>query len=78
MGVFDRFFRRKDEVATEQAAAETLTAESVEAEGATAEEAGAEAAPAVAETPAVEAVDIPKQQSAEVAADSEAGEGART
>ncbi|MFG2879084.1 hypothetical protein ACGFYU_29475 [Streptomyces sp. NPDC048337] len=71
MGVFDRFFRRKDEVATEEVAAEALTAESE-----TAEE--AEAAPAVAETPAVEAVEIPKQQSAEVAADSEAGEGART
>ncbi|MFJ4778792.1 gliding motility protein [Streptomyces sp. NPDC088762] len=51
--------------------AETLTAESAEAEG-------TEAAPAVEETPAVEAVDIPKQQSAEVAADSDAGEGART
>ncbi|MFD9407229.1 gliding motility protein [Streptomyces sp. NPDC059989] len=71
MGVFDRFFRRKDEVATEEVAAEPLTAESAPAEE-------AEAAPAVAEAPAVEAVEIPKQQSAEVAADSEAGEGART
>ncbi|MGW5850923.1 gliding motility protein [Streptomyces sp. NPDC055254] len=67
MGVFDRFFRRKDEVATEEVAAETLTAESVGAEGGT----------VVAETPA-EAVEIPKQQSADVAADREAGEGART
>ncbi|MFG2987528.1 gliding motility protein [Streptomyces sp. NPDC048258] len=71
MGVFDRFFRRKDEVAAEEVAAEALTAESGAAEE-------AEAEPAVAEAPAAEAVEIPKQQSAEVAADSEAGEGART
>ncbi|MER6315233.1 gliding motility protein [Streptomyces sp. NPDC001581] len=71
MGVFDWFFRRKDEVATEEVAAEALTAESGAAEE-------AEAEPAVAEAPAAEAVEIPKQQSAEVAADSEAGEGART
>lgn len=75
MGVFDRFFRRKDEVATEEVAAEALTAESAPAEEAGT---GTEAAPAVAEAPAVEAVEIPKQQSVEVAADSEAGEGART
>ncbi len=72
MGVFDRFFRRKDEAATEVAAAEGLTAESGGAEE-------AEAEPVVAEAPAAEAVEIPKQQSAEVAADTtEAGEGART
>ncbi|WP_404955784.1 gliding motility protein [Streptomyces sp. 147326] len=71
MGVFDRFFRRKEEAAAEEVAAEALTAES-----GTAEE--AEAGPDVAEAPAAEAVEIPKQQSAEVAADSEAGEGART
>ncbi|WCD89069.1 hypothetical protein KPP03845_105488 [Streptomyces xanthophaeus] len=71
MGVFDRFFRRKDEVATEVVAAEDLTAESAAAEAAEAEPVAAEAAPA-------EAVEIPKQQSAEVAADSETGEGART
>ncbi|MER6198625.1 gliding motility protein [Streptomyces sp. NPDC001586] len=71
MGVFDWFFRRKDEPATEEVAAEALTAESGAAEE-------AEAEPAVAEAPAAEAVEIPKQQSAEVAADSEAGEGART
>ncbi|GHI86999.1 hypothetical protein Sxan_43630 [Streptomyces xanthophaeus] len=71
MGVFDRFFRRKDEVATEEVAAEDLTAESAAAEAAEAEPVAAEAAP-------VEAVEIPKQQSAEVAADSETGEGART
>ena len=70
MGVFDRFFRRKDEVAAEEVAVETLTAESVgadEAKGRT----------VVVEAPA-EAVEIPKQQSADVAADSEAGDGART
>ncbi|WP_327416788.1 gliding motility protein [Streptomyces sp. NBC_01233] len=71
MGVFDRFFRRKEEAATEEVATEALTAESGAAEE-------AEAGPAVAEAPAAEAVEIPKQQSAEVAADSEAGEGART
>ncbi|WP_446594538.1 hypothetical protein [Streptomyces sp. LARHCF249] len=38
----------------------------------------AEAEPAGPEAPAAEAVDIPKQQSAEVAVDNEAGEGART
>ncbi|MET9324363.1 gliding motility protein [Streptomyces sp. NPDC003038] len=71
MGVFDRFFRRKDEASTAEVAAEALTAESGSAEK-------AEAEPVVAEAPAAEAVEIPKQQSAEVAADSEAGEGART
>ncbi|GGQ17018.1 hypothetical protein GCM10010215_47250 [Streptomyces virginiae] len=69
MGVFDRFFRRKDEAVTEEVAAPAPAAES-----------GAEdeAEPAVAESEPAEAVEIPKQQSAEVAADSEAGEGART
>ncbi|MBT2542538.1 gliding motility protein [Streptomyces sp. ISL-44] len=69
MGVFDRFFRRKEEVAAEEVVAEAVTTESGAAD---------EAEPAVAEAPAAEAVEIPKQQSAEVAADSEAGEGART
>ncbi|MCX5581832.1 MULTISPECIES: hypothetical protein [Streptomyces] len=69
MGVFDRFFRRKDEAVTEEVAAPAPAAESGVAE---------EAEPAVAESEPVEAVEIPKQQSAEVAADSEAGEGART
>ncbi|MFI1285771.1 gliding motility protein [Streptomyces sp. NPDC020858] len=75
MGVFDRFFRRKDEVATEEVAVEALTAEPGAADEAEAE---AEAETVVAEAPAAEAVEIPKQQSAEVAADTEAGEGART
>lgn len=72
MGIFRRFFGSKDEAATDQVAAEALTAESGSADA-------AEAAPAVAEAEVpAEAVEIPKQQSAEVAADSEAGEGART
>ncbi|MFJ7590530.1 gliding motility protein [Streptomyces sp. NPDC097617] len=54
---------------TEEVAAEDLTAESGAAE---------EAEPVAEEGPAAEAVEIPKQQSAEVAADSETGEGART
>ncbi|MFF4580569.1 gliding motility protein [Streptomyces sp. NPDC001389] len=56
-------------VAAEVAAAETTAAEAEPAGGAEAAEAGSPAAEA--------AVEIPKQQSAEVAADSEAGEGAR-
>ncbi|MFD3698217.1 gliding motility protein [Streptomyces sp. NPDC058646] len=67
MGVFDRFFRRKDEVAAEEGAAGGLTAAGT-----------AEAEPVAAEAPVAEAVEIPNQQSAEVAADSETGEGART
>ncbi|MFD3548406.1 gliding motility protein [Streptomyces sp. NPDC058655] len=74
MGIFRRLFGGKDEDATEQDAAETLTPESGTAEEAEEAEAGA----VVAEAPAAEAVEIPKQQSAAVAADSEAGEGART
>ncbi|MCX4528505.1 MULTISPECIES: hypothetical protein [unclassified Streptomyces] len=68
MGVFGRFFGRKEQVSTEEVAAEDLTAASEETEAGT----------AAAEAPAAEAVEIPKQQSAEVAADSETGEGART
>lgn len=71
MGVFDRLFRRKDQGVTEAVAAESPTAESGSAEETEAEAAAVEA-------PAAEAVEIPKQQSAEVAADSEAGDGART
>ncbi|MEU8463581.1 gliding motility protein [Streptomyces sp. NPDC029003] len=58
----------------EEAAASTLKAEPESA----AEEAGADAGPepSAAEAGAVEAVEIPKQQSAEAAADSETGEGA--
>ncbi|MFE3628080.1 gliding motility protein [Streptomyces goshikiensis] len=68
MGVFGRFFGRKDQASTEEVTAGDLTAASEGAEAGTAEE-GA---------PAAEAVEIPKQQSAEAAADSETGEGART
>lgn len=68
MGVFDRFFRRKNEAAPAEAASGEVTAESEAAEP----EAPAEQAPAA------EAVEIPKQQSVEAAADSETGEGART
>ncbi|MCJ1681082.1 gliding motility protein [Streptomyces sp. APSN-46.1] len=68
MGVFGRFFGRKNEASTEEVAAENSTAASEEKEAGTAE----------AESPVAEAVEIPKQQSAEVAADSETGEGART
>ncbi|XUL91556.1 hypothetical protein ACQ86D_37255 [Streptomyces galilaeus] len=89
MGVFDRLLRRSK--ATEDAStadtqdgaetAEDLTAEAADEVSET--EAGADAQEA-AETTATEAVgaadgvEIPKQQSAEEAADNEAGEGART
>ncbi|MEV7523413.1 gliding motility protein [Streptomyces sp. NPDC091371] len=58
---------------TEEVAAETPTAGS----GA-AEETETEAGAAAATAPAAEAVEIPKQQSAELAADSGADESART
>ncbi|MEU7554428.1 hypothetical protein AB0B01_19175 [Streptomyces sp. NPDC044571] len=44
----------------------------------TTESGEAEAEPTDAQAPAAEVVEIPKQQSAEAAADSETGEGART
>ncbi|MET8753326.1 hypothetical protein ACFXPI_06250 [Streptomyces sp. NPDC059104] len=75
MGVFSRFRRRKDETSADSAAAEAVT-EPAEPEAEVAEEAKAE--PSATEAPAAEAVEIPKQQSVEAAADSEAGEGART
>ncbi|MBT2451487.1 gliding motility protein [Streptomyces sp. ISL-43] len=71
MGILDRLLGRKSQATTEEVAAADLTAESVTADQ-------AETGPAEAEESAAEAVEIPKQQSAEVAADSEAGEGART
>lgn len=71
MGILDRLLGRKTPATTEEAVSADLTVES-----ATADEAGTEQA--VAEESAVEAVEIPKQQSAEVSADSEAAEGART
>ncbi|WKV71510.1 gliding motility protein [Streptomyces sp. PCS3-D2] len=69
MGVFDRFFRRRNEAVTEGVATAAPAAESG---------AAGESEPAAAQSEPAEAVEIPKQQSAEVAADSEAGEGART
>ncbi|MFI6004725.1 hypothetical protein ACIA98_30690 [Streptomyces sp. NPDC051366] len=72
MGVFDRLFRRKGQDATAEVASGDVTTESKAAEGET------EAEPAATEAPAAEAVEIPKQQSAEAAADSEAGDSART
>ncbi|GAA3375949.1 hypothetical protein GCM10017750_15540 [Streptomyces racemochromogenes] len=83
MGVFDRIFRRKEEVVAEPAAAEAGTAEALDAKtepAVGAEEVAevGEAGSAAAGTAAAEAVEIPKQQSVEAAADSGAGEGART
>ncbi|WP_327361473.1 hypothetical protein [Streptomyces sp. NBC_01296] len=72
MGVFDRLFRRKGQDATAEVATGDVPAGSEAAVGET------EAEPAATEPPAAEAVEIPKQQSAEAAADSEAGESART
>ncbi|MFF4367891.1 gliding motility protein [Streptomyces sp. NPDC001594] len=62
-----------EEVAAEATTAETPAAATEPADGAGEDEAAAAGAPA-----AEAAVEIPKQQSAEVAADSETGEGART
>ncbi|MEU6862881.1 hypothetical protein ABZ924_06335 [Streptomyces sp. NPDC046876] len=80
MGVFDRLFRRKAAAATDEVAAEGVTAEKQSEESGVAADgaAGTGAEPAAAGAPAAEAVEIPKQQSAEAAADSEAGESART
>jgi hypothetical protein len=89
IGVFDRLLRRSkatEEASTADTQTDTQPAEdrTVEAAGEVSEsEAGAgvqEAAETTA-TEVVEAADgveIPKQQSAEAAADNEAGEGART
>ncbi|GHE52005.1 hypothetical protein CP980_08665 [Streptomyces vinaceus] len=82
MGVFSRFRRKAAEASTEEAAAATLTTESeaavAESTAETAAEAGSAEAEAEAAGTAPEGVEIPKQQSAEKAADSETGEGART
>jgi hypothetical protein len=92
MGVFARLLRRSkttEEAATTEAQADAPKAEAeaqetAEAKGSTKAEADARAEDAVEETAAAadedtsgEGVDIPKQQSADEAADSEAGEGAR-
>ncbi|MFI8519101.1 hypothetical protein ACIGEZ_14910 [Streptomyces sp. NPDC085481] len=74
MGVF-AMFRRKNKEAAEAAVV------TEEAPDTTPEAAEAEAAPEAAEPAATEvkadSVEIPKQQSAEEAADNEAGEGVR-
>ncbi|KIF77090.1 hypothetical protein QR77_30990 [Streptomyces sp. 150FB] len=80
MGVFS-LFRRKSRAASETSTAETQeasrTSDTAAEDAATTLSAGAPATPeAKAET--AEAVDIPKQQSAGAAADSETGEDAHT
>ena len=86
MGVFARFFGSKStaEASTEEATADTLMAEPAAEGGSEAEalkdaadEATGDREAAAAETAPAEGVEIPKQQSAEEAADNEAGEGAR-
>ncbi|WP_432196883.1 hypothetical protein [Streptomyces sp. bgisy027] len=89
MGVFARLFRRSkstEEASTVEVQADTPTAEqaaeeTAEAKGSAGAEVEKAAQPTASES--VEAdgddgVEIPKQQSADEAADSEAGEGART
>lgn len=78
MGVFSRFSRKSKataavtaEASTEEAAVNTPTADSPVESGVAAPENEA------AEATEADGVDIPKQQSAEEAADNEAGEGAR-
>ncbi|MFE5540274.1 hypothetical protein [Streptomyces sp. NPDC056492] len=78
MGVFSRFRRKAAEAGTEEAAAATLTTESEDAVVGDTAESAVQASSAESEGAAPEGVEIPKQQSAEKAADSETGEGART
>ncbi|MEV6651570.1 hypothetical protein [Streptomyces sp. NPDC051219] len=73
MGVFARFRRKSEPSGDGSMAATPATGSPASAEPA----AKAEATEPVATDAAAEGVDIPKQQSAEEAADSEAGEGAR-
>ncbi|GGY53656.1 hypothetical protein [Streptomyces xanthochromogenes] len=89
MGVFSRFRRKAAEASTEEAAGSTLTAEpeagaspdtSAETSAAEAHEVSEDTDESGAAEPAeaaAEGVEIPKQQSAEAAADNEAGEGVR-
>ncbi|MGW7265614.1 hypothetical protein [Streptomyces sp. NPDC054842] len=84
MGVFARLLRRSkaaEEASTAEAEAGTVTAATDaeapdEAKGRPGTE-GEAAAEESSEAGASDGVDIPKQQSADEAADSEAGEGAR-
>ncbi|WP_028814198.1 hypothetical protein [Streptomyces flavidovirens] len=80
MGVFARFSRKSKAVAegsSEEAQAATLTADTPEEAAAEGPESGAEKGTGDSEATAAENVDIPKQQSADEAADNEAGESAR-
>ncbi|MGK5632397.1 gliding motility protein [Streptomyces sp. URMC 123] len=79
MGAFlSKLLRKSSKASTEETATATPTAESkATAETPAEEKAEAAAEPAEAGEAAAEGVDIPKQQSAEEAADSETGEGAR-
>ncbi|MFE9123127.1 hypothetical protein [Streptomyces sp. NPDC007172] len=88
MGVFSRFRRKAAEASTEEAAGSTPTAGPEAGAGSDAAEAPAAEAREVSEGAeesgvaepagtAAEGVEIPKQQSAEAAADNEAGEGVR-
>ncbi|MFH8700834.1 hypothetical protein [Streptomyces chartreusis] len=85
MGVFARLFRRSkatEEASTVEVQADTPTAEQAAEETAevkgSAEEAAQPSASESAPADGDDGVEIPKQQSADEAADSEAGEGART
>ncbi|MFC8247250.1 hypothetical protein [Streptomyces chartreusis] len=88
MGVFARLFRRSkatEEASTAEVQADTPTAEQAaeetEAKGSTEAQAEEAARPSASESAPADGddgVEIPKQQSADEAADSEAGEGART
>ncbi|MFJ9899688.1 hypothetical protein ACIQPR_40785 [Streptomyces sp. NPDC091280] len=86
MGVFD-WILRKPKATEDASTADTETAGDLASEAAGAAEqvseteagAGVQEATAAKEAAgAADGVEIPKQQSAEVAADNEAGEGART
>ncbi|WP_405868798.1 MULTISPECIES: hypothetical protein [unclassified Streptomyces] len=90
MGVFARLLRRSkptEEASTAEAQADTPTAEPAVEEAAAEAKGSAEAEertevepvePEAVEAASGDGVEIPKQQSAEEAADSEAGEDART
>ncbi|WP_308377495.1 gliding motility protein [Streptomyces sp. ISL-99] len=65
------------EESSEEAQAATLTADTPEEAAAEGPESGAEKGAGDSEATAAENVDIPKQQSADEAADNEAGESAR-
>ncbi|MEU1481178.1 hypothetical protein [Streptomyces sp. NPDC005760] len=87
MGVFARLLRRSkatEEASTAETQADVPTAESAAEEAAEAKEptdaegADGSTATEAVEDAAAEGVEIPKQQSAEAAADHEAGDGART